>query len=171
MRTALQTEIALATASLPTDETRARVETPRGVWDAQRSAAGAAHRRTKMMNVEQLNNLLSNCYGSEKRHAYLHVWLTDGVRQLADAAECWWLVDLVVSHQWGIFERHGAQPFQSWTLTRNKRGHGAVAECTDGNGLLLAKQRIPYTDFPLPSVGLRVVDDLSTHTIMMPSEY
>ena len=126
-----------------------------------------------MMNAEQLDTMLAHCHGSETRHAYGQVRLTDGVKMLADAAECWWLVDLVVSHQWGIRCRHRVQMFQHWTLTRSKRGSGAVAKCTDGNGQVLAQQRIPYTDFPLASVDLYVVVDTSDFrkTIMLPSEY
>lgn len=126
-----------------------------------------------MMDAQQLGTILALCGGSEERHAYGRAWITDGVKLLAHNAECWWLVDLVISHQWGVRRRHGVQMFQSWTLTRNKRGSGAVAKCTDGNGLVLAQQRIPYTDFPLQSVDIYVVGDLTdfNQTIMLSSEY
>jgi len=65
-----------------------------------------------MMNVEQLETMLAHCQGSEERHAYGRFLITDGVKLLAHNAECWWLVDLVISHQWGIRRRHGVQMFQ-----------------------------------------------------------
>lgn len=55
------------------------------------------------------------------------------------------------------------EPFQVWTLTV---GDGAVVTATDGDGKTIARQSIPYTDFPLPEITLYY----ENNTICLPSE-
>ena len=87
---------------------------------------------------------------------------------LAEHAGAYWLLDVIASHNL-CNPRLQHEAFQCWTLTRNKTGSGAVVRCTDGNepATKLATQRIPYTDFPLPSITIWCV----TSTMMLPSEY
>jgi len=47
----------------------------------------------------------------------------------------------------------------------------AVMIYEDGNGREHARQEIPYTDFPLPSITLYACWDQQHWVIMLPSEY
>ena len=47
----------------------------------------------------------------------------------------------------------------------------AIMRYEDGNGRELARQAIPYTDFPLPNLTLYAVWDTEHWVIMLPSEY
>ena len=49
--------------------------------------------------------------------------------------------------------------------------HGAMMRYEDGNGRELARQAIPYTDFPLANLTLYAVWDTQHWVIMLPSEY
>ena len=105
------------------------------------------------MNPETLSTNLAHFSGSDEyTRTSSRMVITEGVKYLAENAGAFWLIDLIDSHQ--ITPSVGREPFQVWTLTRNKSGSGAKVEATDGNGKRIAVQRIPYTDFPLQSVKL-----------------
>ena len=115
---------------------------------------------------ETLEADLAQFCGSET--VYKH-WLgliyTDGVKYLAEKAGAYWLIDLVASHQRGKLRQ---EPFQVWTLTVNLKKQTARAECrADSDTPILKAQNIEYTDFPLPSIKLWLVDGV----LMLPSEY
>lgn len=50
-------------------------------------------------------------------------------------------------------------------------GSSAVLTLDDGNGNVVAKQSIEFTDFPLPEVKLYCCFDGDQWTIMLPREY
>ena len=89
---------------------------------------------------------------------------TPGVQYLAENANAYWLVDLVVS--WQLQRKIAAARFQVWKLTV-RPDRTATATATDGGDRELATQTIPLTDFPLEEVSLWLVDG----TLMLPSEY
>ncbi len=91
---------------------------------------------------------------------------TDGVKYLADGAGAAWLIDLIASHQ---KHRLVAHQFQIWTLTvDDSKLPMAVAECrADKDAPVLVRQRIRYTDFPLPGIKLWLVKGC----LMLPSKY
>ena len=89
---------------------------------------------------------------------------TPGVQYLAENANAYWLVDLVVS--WQLQRKIAAARFQVWKLTV-RPDRTAMAVATDGGDRELATQTIPLTDFPLEEVSLWLVDG----TLMLPSEY
>jgi hypothetical protein len=101
---------------------------------------------------------------------------TDGVHYLATTFGAFWLIDAIVSHQGkASLKREG---FQAWTLrTRTEpEGQAAILICDDGNGNELARQNIPYTDFPLPEITLYLVDgsldgEHLCKVLELPSEY
>jgi hypothetical protein len=83
------------------------------------------------------------------------VYATGGALDFAGQAGAFWLLDLIASHQPGIYAKHGPQDFQLWRVVRLPEGakHDARAECwTDTPGapgsVRLAQQLIPMTDFP-----------------------
>jgi len=92
--------------------------------------------------------------------------LTDGTHYLAEQAGCYWLMDAVASHvaeigtaDWFIVVRIEVTDQQ------------AMMRYEDGNGRELARQDIPYTDFPLRHLTLYAVWDTEHWVIMLPGEY
>jgi hypothetical protein len=120
---------------------------------------------------------LQQFHGTENwyRHSLLRNLLyTDGVKYVAEAGGAYWLIDLIASHQVGIRKKAFHDPifrieFQTWTLTVT--GKSAVATCDDGDGLIMAKQVIEFTDFPLASIKLFCTFDGEHYFLMLPSEY
>lgn len=92
---------------------------------------------------------------------------TDGVQYMAVMGRAHWLIDAITSYQKAKFTARN--PFQVWTLTSktSKDGHrSAVLVGEDGNGKVLARQRIGYTDFPLDKVKVYYENKV----IMLPGE-
>ena len=66
-----------------------------------------------------------------------------------------------------------AEPFQVWTLTRTKKkpSNSATLRCEDGNGRVVYRQRIPFTDFPLETITLYCAAEGAEWVVMLTSEY
>lgn len=94
---------------------------------------------------------------------------TDGIKELADAAECFWLIDAIFSHQPAI-RRKGHGDFQVWRLKVKQDNSCTLEAWTDTpEGLhssLLVRQEIPYTSFPLLEVEVWLKDNI----LMLKSE-
>ena len=90
---------------------------------------------------------------------------TDGVAHVAKEGKAFWLMDLISSYQPQLKEQH----FQLWTLkkTDNLKKDSAVVTCEDGDGKLLKKQEIGYSDFPLDEIRIYCIDGV----LLLPSEY
>ena len=110
---------------------------------------------------------LAHFTGTEQiyRHGLVrHIIYTDGVQHVAEAGEAYWLIDKIACAQ---LEPHTAgEEFQLWKLTVNS-DLSADLICTDGNGTVIATERVDYTDFPLPEIKFYVAHN----TILLPSEY
>ncbi len=92
--------------------------------------------------------------------------LTDGTRYLADTAGCYWLMAAISSHLQRLAKE---ETFISSKLTVDNGK--ARLNIEDGNGTVLATQKIPYTDFPLDEIMLFACWDQKHWVIMLPSEY
>lgn len=88
---------------------------------------------------------------------------TDGVRFVAVEGEAFWLIDKIASLQ--LDPKIRAEEFQAWTLTVADKNGELV--CDDGNGNVVHREAITYTDFPLPEIKMW----LTGNTILLPSEY
>ena len=94
------------------------------------------------------------------------VLLTDGTKYLAETVGCYWLMDAIASH---VMHLPNSEGFTSCNLTcANGSGNLVI---TDGNGNALAKQRIPYTDFPFGEMSLYACRNEDKWVILLPSEY
>jgi hypothetical protein len=117
---------------------------------------------------EEFELELANFTGSSQLHKYhildYSIAFTDGVRFLVEEGHAWWLPDLILSFQWR--PRVYNEEFQVWTLLKQKDETWTIT-CTDGNDAVLCRQHLPYSDFPIESLKLYVVDK----TIMLTSEY
>ena len=110
---------------------------------------------------------LTQFTGTEKHYriSRRHL-LTDGTRYLAEKAACFWMMDAVASHLSEI----GTKDW--FVLVRVSVAQGrAVMVYEDGNDHELARQEIPYTDFPLDAISLYACWDTVHWVIMLPSEY
>ena len=92
--------------------------------------------------------------------------LTDGTKYLAEEAECFWMMDAIASHVSEIGTH-------DWFVQVKVQVQGIQATMIydDGNGNELARQEIPYTDFPMEAVSLYACWDGEHWVIMLPSEY
>lgn len=98
------------------------------------------------------------------RHWTRRLVYTEGVQFLAEKASAYWLIDLVAS--WCPHQSLRNEEFVVWKLSV-KPDRTATAIADDGNGRELARQDIPWTDFPLDEVSLYLTDN----TLLLPSEY
>jgi len=100
-------------------------------------------------------------YRISRRHL-----LTDGTKHLAEQGACFWMMDAVAGHLSEI----GTEDW--FVLVRVNVTQGrAVMVYEDGNDRELARQEIPYTDFPLDAITLYACWDTQHWVIMLPSEY
>ncbi len=88
---------------------------------------------------------------------------TDGVQYLVDNGAAW-LVDAVVSH---IVTNPKLRNQDLLVAKLIVNGSSALLQFEDGNYHFLAKQDIPYTDFPMPGITLWIQNNV----IFLPSEY
>jgi len=121
------------------------------------------------ISINEFRNTLAEFIGTA--NYYLHqlpngmsIKLTDGcqfVREFAGGG-AYWLFDLILSHQMNLktFE------FQVWKL-KKQENESWLIQCSDGNDKFLAAQEIPYSDFPIDSIEIWLIDGVA----LLPSEY
>ena len=115
-----------------------------------------------------IKNELTQFTGTENYYRYHDLLLTDGVYYLAEAANCFWLMDAVWAHS-STKGWLGKEDFISCKL--NVQDSVGKLTFDDGNKNILASQHIPYTDFPLDKVQLFLVRGEAQFVVMLPSEY
>lgn len=106
--------------------------------------------------------------GSENwyRHALNRsIVFTDGAKFLADKAGAYWLLDEIALAQ-RYKAKVAAEPFQCWKLAVSADSSARLT-CDDGNGKIVFRKRLTWTDFPLPEITLYCTDNI----ILLPSEY
>lgn len=95
---------------------------------------------------------------------------TDGVKYMAEKAGAYWLLDAIGSYQMGKIR---AVPFQIWRLEKADNAlfpikNGAILTMKEDCDMpVLIKQEIEYTDFPLESIELWLIDGV----LLLKSEY
>jgi hypothetical protein len=100
----------------------------------------------KKFDPSQLNQFIGTekYYRISRRHL-----LTDVTKYLAEAAECFWMMDAIASHLCEI----GTEDWFVSVRVEVTEGR-AVMIYEDGNDHEHAGQEIPYTDFPLNSITI-----------------
>ena len=110
------------------------------------------------LTKHQILNHLDQFTGTEYYYPlWPKVMLTDDTKYLAETVGCYWLMDGIASH---ILH-----------LPKKETFAGCKLVIDDGNGNVLAKQHIRYTDFPLDSMRLYACWGEERWIIMLPSEY
>ena len=93
------------------------------------------------------------------------VLFTDGAKYVADEAGAYWLLDTIAICQRSQ-KRVAAEEFQVWRLTVHPN-RTATLTCDDGNGDVVYREQIAFTDFPLDGIALW----FSNNVIYLPSEH
>lgn len=119
------------------------------------------------MNTDEFNTSLSQFIGTERyfRISQCAV-LTDGTKYLADTVKAYWLMDAIASY---LPQFTGREDFVVAELTVVENKADLVLE--NGNGHVLDRQHIDYTDFPLSSIQLFACWGGEFWVLMLPSEY
>lgn len=117
------------------------------------------------LTIEQLNDYLSNCTGSDDYYKnYTGLLYTQGIAEMAEVAQAHWLIDLAGSYQHGWVKKI---PFQVWTLTVRPDYHAVVEMREDTGQPAKIRQKIEFTDFPAGVFEFYVIDGV----MLLKSEY
>lgn len=112
------------------------------------------------LDLAQFSGGTTNWYG----HPLVRkVTYTDGAKYVFETANAYWLLDKIATEA-VMLPALKDQPFQVWTL---KVLPTATITVDDGNGRILARTELDYTDFPDEGVTLWFSDNV----ILLPSEY
>lgn len=84
-----------------------------------------------------------------------------------DEADCYWLAQLYGLHLLDI--DFNQNPFTVLKFTR--KGEGGIVNIEDGNGVVLARQGLDYTDFPFDEYWLHACWNGEVWVGMLTSEY
>lgn len=106
--------------------------------------------------------------GNGSENFYCHkpslILYTDGVKDLAETCQAYWLIDLIISHQ--CKQAVNLERFQVWELQRVKNDQFSI-KATDGNNNHVASQKISFSDFRYDIATIWLVDGC----LMLPNEY
>ncbi|MGB7394405.1 MAG: DUF6876 family protein [Pricia sp.] len=120
----------------------------------------------------ELRSNLETFIGTESFYKIplLKTQFTDGVKYLADAAECFWLVTDASVVANSLMNRSHFITIDFKKLADDEReriGFSALIEYSDGNGNILDTHKYHATDFPLEKIRLFYMNG----TLMLSSEY
>ncbi|TLP74529.1 DUF6876 family protein [Maribacter sp. ACAM166] len=122
--------------------------------------------------VTEIKEGLQHFHGTELFYQIplLRTRFTDGLKYLANAADCFWLITDTSVIAKSLMDRSEFINIDFKRLSEEKQnltGYEAEIIYTDGNDTILEKQGYHVTDFPLDELRLFFVND----TLMLPSEY
>ena len=121
---------------------------------------------------QELRNNLETFTGTEMFYSIplLKTRFTDGIKYLADTANCFWLVTDTSVIAKSLLNRSYFITIDFKKLSEDMQdaiGYGAIIEYGDGNGNVLETHKYHATDFPLDKLRLFFTND----TLMLPSEH
>ena len=120
-----------------------------------------------MKSKTEILEIIDQMRGTEQYHKFSNCThfpiLTDGVLALANAAECFWLLDVIGSYQ---TNKKLDPNFQVWKLTVDHETHKGKV-CAFNDATFVLEQDIPFTDFPLEELKLYLMRGV----LLLPSEY
>jgi hypothetical protein len=119
-----------------------------------------------MNTAVEIKDALNHCTGTSQYHRFspfpFFPVATDGVKLLADMAECYWLLDVIGSYQ---LDKRLCKQFQVWTLDVNEDESAIVKGYNDTE--LIIEQEIEWTTFPMETIKLYLIGGV----LLLPSEY
>ena len=120
-----------------------------------------------MNKAQEVQGIINHATGTSQYHRFSHLpsfpVITDGVLAVAEAAGCYWLLDVIGSYQ---YDPRLDKYFQVWKLEVNREANSGVVRGYNDTTLIIT-QDIPYTDFPLDEIKLYLIDRI----ILLPNEY
>ena len=122
--------------------------------------------------VNEIKEGLQHFHGTEMFYQIplLRTRFTDGLKYLANAADCFWLITDTSVIAKSLMNRSEFITIDFKRLSEDKQditGYEAEIIYTDGNDNILEKHGYRVTDFPLDELRLFFVNN----TLMLPSEY
>ena len=115
------------------------------------------------MNTWNSNEIIMQANSPDTYHKYLFgMFATDGAMQLATTFHCFWFLDMVASYQHLLNKEN----LQMWMLRKNTDSSAWVI-AKDGNGKVLVKQKIKYTNLKVEQATVWVEDNV----ILLSSEH
>ncbi len=120
-----------------------------------------------MIDKQKLKAELRHFTGSEQvfyNPMFPEFKYTEGVKYLAQEANCYWLLDYVFSNL--AIKAISEQPFQVWKL-KVAENRTATIIVEDGNGNQIKSFQLTFTDFPLEEIDLWFIEGV----LILPSEY
>lgn len=98
-------------------------------------------------------------------------YMTTGVEQLAQNAQCFYILDAIASYHSQCMKDPMLRDMQFWTFTVHP-DHSATLICERDTGDIFLTQEFESTDFPLDQIKIWVsrAGDKEM-TVMLPSEY
>ena len=122
--------------------------------------------------VNEITEGLQHFRGSEMffRIPLIRTRFTTGIKYLAEAANCFWLVTDTSVIARSLIEKSYFITIDFKRLTDDEQeefGCEAMITYGDGNDIIFEKHRYNVTDFPLDELRLYFVDN----TLMLPGEY
>lgn len=122
--------------------------------------------------VNEIKEGLQHFHGTEMFYQIplLRTRFTDGLKYLANVADCFWLITDISVIAKSLINRSEFITIDFKRLSEEKQdftGYEAEIIYTDGNDNILEKHGYRATDFPLDELRLFFVND----TLMLPSEY
>ncbi len=94
------------------------------------------------------------------QHWMKQIKFTDGVKYMVEAGGAFWLIDVIASYR-------RKEPFQIWELKVKPDKSCVVTMREDTGQPTKVRQKILYTDFPLETIKLYLIDGV----LLLPSEY
>lgn len=117
------------------------------------------------MKQDDLNQFTGTTSYYKLNVLFPNILLTDGVKYLADEAQCYWLLEAIASN---IYNR------SDWFMNIEFNSKSGRLVITDGNGIDSAFEIVENFGshtFPLESINLYAQNDGERIVIMLPSEY
>ena len=115
---------------------------------------------------KEVQDVISQSIGTTQYHRFSNVpffpIITDGVKALAEAAGCYWLLDVIGSYQ---YDTKLDKAFQVWKLSVDLENSTGVVRGYNDNTLII-EQEIPFTDYPLAELKLFLMDGI----LLLPNE-
>ncbi|MCF6348059.1 MAG: hypothetical protein L3J20_07150 [Flavobacteriaceae bacterium] len=123
-------------------------------------------------NINTLQETLQHFNGTEHffQLSLIRTRFTDGIKYLANMAECFWLVTDTSVIAKSLMDKSYFITIDFKRLSKKEseaQGCEAIITYGDGNDTILETHRYNITDFPLDELRLFFINN----TLMLPSEY
>lgn len=116
--------------------------------------------------AEQLQGIIKKAKG-KVIYKYDEMLITDGVRDVADFVNIWWLMAMIKGWQTDKIIKETCLLSQVWTLKINPDKSAEVSIQRGEGGPTLVLNQMTYSNFPLDTLTLWCRDN----TLMLPGEY